>query len=156
VNAAKSELSELIHRTRPPQDARAGLAAALSELASNWTAQSGIQAEVSATGERECPADVEDALVRACQEALANVWRHAHATKVRVILDGDGDGVELQISDNGTGFDAGRGRGARHGLAIISERLAEAGGTAAVRAVPGHGTTVVLRWPASRIRALQS
>jgi signal transduction histidine kinase len=155
VSEAKSELSELIHRTRPPGDARAGLAAALFELASNWTAQSGIQAEVSAAGERECPPDVEGAMVRACQEALVNVWRHAHATKVQIILGGGEDGIELQIADNGAGFDASHSPGTSHGLAIIRERLAEAGGTAAVRAVPGEGTTVVLCWPASRVGALR-
>ncbi len=49
--------------------------------------------------------DVESSLLRVCQEALANVTKHAGATEAHVVLEYAPDLVRLIVRDNGAGFD---------------------------------------------------
>ena len=52
------------------------------------------------------PGDVETALYRVTQEALANAVRHSDATKIHVRLVTKPGFVSLAVIDNGKGFDA--------------------------------------------------
>ena len=49
--------------------------------------------------------EIEIALLRTAQEALANVARHAHATRAGVTLSYMGDVVTLDVRDDGVGFE---------------------------------------------------
>ena len=51
------------------------------------------------------PEDVQTAVYRILQEALANVGRHAGATAVAVEIEADDERLELRIRDDGAGFD---------------------------------------------------
>lgn len=51
------------------------------------------------------PAQLEHAILRIAQEAIANAVKHAHAQVIRVRLSADGDHVVLIVSDDGAGFD---------------------------------------------------
>ncbi|HLH26682.1 MAG TPA: sensor histidine kinase [Chloroflexota bacterium] len=83
------------------------------------------------------PPAVEAALLRVCQEALANVAKHARATAVAVTLEYSATAVRLAVRDNGVGFDAAalRERPSHaapwrgFGLLGMRERLAALGGT---------------------------
>ncbi|HZS00737.1 MAG TPA: GAF domain-containing sensor histidine kinase [Chloroflexota bacterium] len=98
-------------------------------------------------------ASVEAALLRVCQEALANVAKHARATRVVVQLEYGRDAVRLAIRDNGVGFDKAAFEARAHGaipwsgfgLLGMRERLAALGGTLAVTG--SDGTTVVATVP---------
>ena len=93
------------------------------------------------------PAPAAAAVAHAVREALVNVLLHAGTSLawVEVSLAGD---VLVQVRDAGAGFDAGRLDPSRLGVRrSIIERLADAGGEASVRSVPGSGTVVSLRWP---------
>lgn len=82
------------------------------------------------------------------REAASNAVRHGGATVVWVELSRAGDGVRLVIADDGRGFD----RSARtdgFGLATMSERAAELGGTLLVESSPGGGTSVEILLPRS-------
>ena len=60
------------------------LSEALAGVAERWSALNGIPAQVTTTGTaRPIDPEAEFALLRAAQEALANVARHAHATPGR-------------------------------------------------------------------------
>jgi len=76
-------------------------------------------------------------------EALSNVVRHAEATRADVSLEA-GDEVVLTVSDDGRGIAA---DAPRSGLANMSERAAELGGSCTVESAAGRGTTVVWRVP---------
>jgi signal transduction histidine kinase len=52
------------------------------------------------------------------REALHNISKYAHASRVRPSLIGSPEGVRISIQDDGAGFDPEAGR--RHGLGIIS------------------------------------
>ena len=88
----------------------------------------------------------ETLLYRALQEALANLARHAHATRVVVRLRCQARLLQLSVADNGIGMaDVASRTG--HGLAGLEERLLEAGGNLHIASRPGAGTTLQLSLP---------
>ena len=88
-------------------------------------------------------------LFRVAQEALTNVARHAHASRVEVSIEKLSDGICMKIKDDGKSFEVERvlhGRGnKRLGLLGMRERLEMIGGHLEIESVPGKGTTVIAR-----------
>lgn len=108
---------------------------------------------------RPLPINVETALLRIAQSALANVTQHASATLARITLTIEPESVSLDIVDNGTGFDPStlppRGSGrAGFGIPAIRARADELGGHLTIESTAGHGTAlaVVLPVPATEVR----
>ena len=147
VRLAQKELNILIHQMRPAALDGKGLPAALDDYAADWSRRSEIPAEVHVRGEREAPLEVEQALFRVAQEALANVARHSGAESVEVDLIYDTDRLMLRIVDDGRGFDPTKDGGEGFGLRSMSERLAKLGGRVDVESAPGEGTRVVCVCP---------
>jgi len=148
ANEAQRELTALIGELRPPTLAGKGLVPALRELCAAWAQRMGIAAEVHAQGEQPTPLDVEQALFRVTQEALANVARHSGASAVQVGLTWEPDALSLTVTDNGRGFDATSARSKGVGLQSMRERASLLDGTLAVEANPaGTGARVVVRVP---------
>jgi signal transduction histidine kinase len=108
----------------------------------------GVDARFETSGTpRPLPMATEVVLLRVCQEALANVRKHAGAKSACVRLGYDSSAVVLQVSDDGSGFDPGQVSGG-YGLRGMRTRVTEAGGTLTVRSSPGAGTCVSARVPA--------
>jgi signal transduction histidine kinase len=105
-------------------------------------AQAGIQARAEVTGTpRRLPTGTEVVLLRICQEALANVRKHAAAHQVRVRLCYVGASVRLTVTDDGKGFDP-AGSDGGYGLKGMADRVGLVGGTVEVTSAPGAGTEV--------------
>jgi signal transduction histidine kinase len=96
---------------------------------------------------RPLPMATEVVLLRVCQEALANVRKHACAPSATVRLGYDPDAVRLEVSDDGAGFDPDQVSGG-YGLRGMRTRVAEAGGALTVRSSAGAGTSVSATVPA--------
>lgn len=90
------------------------------------------------------PAAVELAAYRIAMEALANVARHARASRAWVRLRQD-RALWLEVADNGDGMPAGFVAGV--GLASMRQRAAELGGTLTIESRADGGTTVACRLP---------
>jgi signal transduction histidine kinase len=89
------------------------------------------------------------ALTSVAREALANVAKHADATRVRVSARVLEDGVTLTVRDNGRGFDGSGRKPGRQGLTGMHERIHLLGGTMRIRSRKGGPTQVeatVPRW----------
>ena len=84
--------------------------------------------------------------MRAAQEALANVGRHARAGNVLASLGSVRGQVELRIQDDGTGFDPNQSGGGQ-GIANMRARAEEFGGTFELASRPGGGACVVFSIP---------
>ena len=94
-------------RPEPLETAR--LSDALADVAERWSALHGIAVQVTTTGTvRPMPPEAEFALLRTAQEALANVAKHARATRVGLTLSYMEDEVALDVRDDGRGFDPAR------------------------------------------------
>jgi ligand-binding sensor domain-containing protein/signal transduction histidine kinase len=93
---------------------------------------------------------VENEVFRIAQEALANVVRHAEASRATLDLRYHPDGLTLTVSDNGIGFqatDANLPAKGHFGLQGMHERADQIGGTLNVVSTPRDGTTVTLNVP---------
>jgi len=140
-----------VQALRPDLLQDAGLQAALDGVVRRWSQDTGVPAELRTTG-RSCALrpDVETALLRTAQEALANVARHAQASRVVVSLSYLDDVVTLDVDDDGVGFDGmprPRPDGG-FGLVGIGERIAAVGGELSIEAASGQGTTLAVSVPA--------
>jgi signal transduction histidine kinase len=133
------ELRELAHGLHPRVLAEAGLAGALGSLAE----QAPVRVEVVAPAAR-LPAEVEAVAYYLCSEALANIAKHASASRVSVsVATGDGR-VRIEVEDDGLGgADPARGTGLR-GLA---DRIEALGGTLHVESPAGAGTRLAAEIP---------
>jgi signal transduction histidine kinase len=85
-------------------------------------------------------------LFRICQEALANIAKHANAKKILIDLRCTSDRVLLEVQDDGRGFEVAIvNKTVGHGLANMQTRVANVGGDLNISSVPGEGTTI-LAW----------
>jgi len=122
-----------------------GLEAALHWLARSVQAPGKLQVAVHLDPVPELDAEVQTLLFRVCQEALANVVKHANASDALLRLGARAGYVQLTVWDNGPGFDvanaAGAGRrGMAAGLSGMRERLALYGGELRVDSDADSGT----------------
>jgi two-component system, NarL family, sensor histidine kinase UhpB len=153
VNQAMEELLNLARHLRPSALDDHGLMPALETQLKRFSARTGIEVRLTRQGDPdELPEDVQTALYRVTQEALANVGRHAGATVVEVEVEAGADRIELRVRDDGEGFHPGsvarsvsNGPGAGLGLSGMAERARLVGGELDVRSAPGGGTSVLMR-----------
>ncbi len=125
---------------------------ALIDVAREWSQLNGIPAEVTVTGKAMAlHPEIEVALLRIAQEALANVARHAGATRAGLTLSFIGDVVTLDVRDDGIGFtvpDADTAGRTGFGLSGMRQRVARVAGSLAIESAPGGGTALSARVPA--------
>jgi signal transduction histidine kinase len=81
-----------------------------------------------------------DQLIAALREALANAAKHADAKRVEVIVLIDTGHVVLVVTDDGIGIDN-EGSGRRSGVANISARAQDLGGSCRIERVSEAGGT---------------
>jgi signal transduction histidine kinase len=148
-----AEARRSVHALSPRPLAVAALPDALTEVVDGWSTMSGVTAELVTTGTaRPLLPEIEATVLRAAQEALANVAKHAAATRVTLTLSYMEDLVSLDVRDDGAGFDPavpppGTDRGG-FGLAAMRERLHRVAGTLDIESEPGGGTVISACVPA--------
>jgi signal transduction histidine kinase len=88
------------------------------------------------------------ALFRILQESLANISRHARASRVEVQLLVEQGNIAMTIADNGIGLaPMATGKPGSFGLIGIEERVKILGGTVDITSSPGAGTMVAVTVP---------
>jgi signal transduction histidine kinase len=144
-----SEARRSVDALRPESLETGRLSDALAGVADRWSALHGIAVQVTTTGTvRPVRPDAEFALLRAAQEALANVAKHARATRVGLTLSYMDDEVALDVRDDGRGFDGSAGSAGGFGLAAMRQRIEGLSGTLQVESEPGGGTAISACVPA--------
>lgn len=137
-----SEARRSVDALRPEPLEEGRLSEALCAVAARWSAVNGIPAQVTTTGTvRRIDPEAEFALLRAAQEGLANVARHAHASRVGVTISYMENEVALDVRDDGVGFDPAL---LDHGFGLVAmrQRIASLSGTLQVESEPGGGTAI--------------
>jgi PAS domain S-box-containing protein len=149
VSETIEKLRHLLFELRPSALDREGLARVLRVYLDHLSSETGIAVDLDADGlVTEPPPSVRATLFRLTQEALANVRKHAAASRATVTISTLGAGVSLRVADDGTGFDpAAAPRPGHIGLPTVTERAELAGGWCRVSSAPGAGTTVELWLP---------
>jgi PAS domain S-box-containing protein len=126
-------------------------------VAIRWHAQQ-FQARTGIVVHCDCPLDdvklnqeQSTAVFRIFQEALTNILRHAHATRVAVTMVEEADTLMLTIRDNGKGITEDKKSGPLSiGLLGMRERAHLIGGEIDITGVEGEGTAVTVRLPIVR------
>ena len=124
----------------------ATLTDAVTRLGQRFSERTGVGVAVEVSGSLVgLGRDQEVVLLRAVQEALANVRRHADARAVTVRLVADAGGARVEVLDDGVGFMVSQAEG--FGLAGMRARVGDVGGQVAVTSEVGRGTRVMVRVP---------
>ncbi|TKK86633.1 sensor histidine kinase [Herbidospora galbida] len=149
MGLARESLAEArrsVDALRPAHLETARLGEALETVSGRWSALHGIPVRFTATGTaRPLAPAIEVALLRTAQEALANVAKHAGATRVGVTLSYLEEEVALDVRDDGKGFDLSAPRQEQtggFGLGIMRQRVEGLSGSLRVESEPGGGTGV--------------
>jgi PAS domain S-box-containing protein len=156
VEETQRELRTFSYLLHPPYLLRDGLKATIIHFVEGYGRRTGLHTSTQIGGEVDGFApDVQRALLRIIQEALANVHRHASATEVIVRMKKTAKTLLFNVSDNGkgmTGFKEGRMSNVRElglGLPGMHARISQLGGV--LRIASGtQGTTVFGKVPLVR------
>jgi signal transduction histidine kinase len=133
------DLRRLAHGLHPRVLSEDGLEDALAALASDFP----IPADINVTG-GQLPLRAGVAAYFVCAEALANVAKHAAASRVTVAVTVAEGRVQVEVEDDGVGgADPARGSGLRG----LTDRVETFGGTLRVESTPGYGTRLAANIP---------
>ena len=149
-NMARHSLDQarrVINDLRPQPLEDSSLIDALERLHEEFAQRTDVQTSFNVTGEPEpLHPHIEVTLLRATQEALNNISKHAQASETKITLSFMGDLVMLDVQDNGVGMcvdDAHQG----YGLTAMRQRVAEFSGAVELESAENEGTTLVVSIP---------
>ncbi len=145
AQAALRGIRELAQGIHPSVLGDQGLVAAIEDRTARLPLEVSVVAD-QATRASRFPNPIEGAAFFVVSEALANVLKHAGATRATVgISRGDGT-LTVEVRDDGCGFDPGRSPG--DGLTRLADRVGALGGRLHVRSSVGAGAAVTAVFPA--------
>ena len=146
VSDVIQELTFLIQEIYPIALQEKGLANTLREHIFEWENRNDTKVQFSTRDERRLPLEVEQAIYRVTQEAMANVARHSQAKREDLSLVYADDSLQLSLSDDGQGFDV---DAKPHGMGLrsIRERVSSVHGTVQIQSAPGQGTRLIVQVP---------
>jgi len=159
IQTAKENLAEsraLVAALSPAPLDGSTLSEALRRITGRIGEELGLATAFETRGEGcALPPQYEVVLIRAAQEGLNNVRKHATATRVEVVLEYGPAEVTLRVRDDGRGFGgrdpfsaAGVGEpAAGYGLRAMRSRVEQAGGTLSVGDAETGGAELVVRLP---------
>ena len=143
VGQTTADIRRLVYNLRPPVLDQLGLVSAVKQHCERFGRETGIEVSFEAEENLSIPTAAEAALLRVVQEALLNVGKHAHASRVEVRLGRRDGWLVLKVRDEGVGFEAnGHIDQKGTGIGSMRERVELLGGTLQLTGRPGIGTEV--------------
>jgi PAS domain S-box-containing protein len=125
-----------------------GLVPAIEWAVQNFTQRTGVPCDLDVDETLELAEPYATAVFRIVQESLANVGKHACATRARVRVARSGGDLVLEVRDDGVGFRTAAARKPQSlGLVGLRERAHLVKGQVNVESAPGSGTVVRARIP---------
>lgn len=146
-NILIENMNELVWSLNTRNDSLVNLLAFLRHLTVEYFEPLSIQLSITT------PDNIPDGIIKgkvrrnillSVKEALHNIVKHSHATKVQIAFSID-EAFSICISDNGIGFNSTNVQSYKNGLQNIHERLIAIGGTCTIS--NNGGTSVVFRIP---------
>ena len=131
-----------------------GLPVALQRLVDDCAARSTIEILLEVgTLPHTIPQTVSTCLYRIAQECLANVIKHAQASRATVTLASTAEALTLTVQDNGIGFDTQSVVDNPRGLGLVSmaERVRLVHGTVTIDSIPRKGTRLSIHVPHAEV-----
>lgn len=143
---AMGEIRQLSHKMVVPRFSEKDLPEVLKGLADNYSYAMRIKLETDTWNENSVCARVKEAFFRIAQEQLSNIYKHAQATQVKIIIVSDTSNAQLAVEDNGIGFDT-TSKVEGIGLSNIRSRVEACNGVSEFRSAPGKGCSLLVRIP---------
>lgn len=147
---AIDRLRRLMFDLQPVELERQGLAVALEVHLEQARSEDGLNFMLDDRTKREPPEATRTLVYQMGREAIANVRKHANASRVDVALEDYDIGLLVRVHDDGCGFDVKdsmRVRPGHVGLPAMRERVESVGGSLTVQSRPGGGSVVEVRIP---------
>jgi signal transduction histidine kinase len=149
------DIRNFIFGLRPVLLETGTIADGLRHLGEELRRNSGVEVEVTITPEDAnldgLAIEVVADLLAIAREALANVAKHANATRTEVSLSANADHIELEVADDGRGFDpTSASGGGHHGLANMRARTESIGGRFTLDTGAG-GTRMIVALPRTMV-----
>jgi len=153
IKGILQEVRHLSRDLRPSLIDDVGLLAALRWALRELKTEHSVDGDLQVRGdERRLSPEIELILFRIVQEALRNVGKHSHASKVEVLISFEQGKITAVITDNGIGFELPEkvgdlSRSGKLGLVGMEERVRLLDGSLDIKSEPGKGTTVTVEAP---------
>ena len=149
LDKALLELRVFTYLLHPPNLANDGLRATLHEFIAGFAGRTGLRSLIRISDRvDEAPPDLQSAVLRVVQEALANVHRHAGASQVSVGVKLVGERLVVRIRDDGRGIRGADNPAGRRKMGVgipgMHARLQQFGG--ALKIKTGTGGTSLLAY----------
>jgi signal transduction histidine kinase len=152
LRKVEDSLRRLLTNVSPePLQLPSDLRQAISERLESIRLGAGIEPHIDTRLPDDIPQAIQAIVLKNIAEALNNVEKHAHATRVMVVAEAVEGGIRVQVTDDGTGFVVAESvRVPGHiGLVAMRERAQLAGGWCRVESEPGAGTKIEFWVPLS-------
>ena len=145
---ALQEMRLMIFELRPPELDEKGLALALRERLEAVESRAGMEISLKVGFTERLNPNLELGLYSIAREAMNNILKHAHATKVAITLSKEDERVILEICDNGIGLDYSSEK-INSGLGIkgMQERAKQIGASLDLERMPEGGTRLKVKVP---------
>lgn len=150
LNSTIRDLRAFIMDMRPRQLYEEDLLDGLKRLVNEFQANSLVKVKLTGPSEglEELPDVYAIALFHICQEALANIAKHAQAKKVEVTVWTTSDRVLMEVHDDGRGFNLQNIQlTLGHGISNMQTRAHNMGGDLEITTEPEKGTTIMVWMP---------
>jgi two-component system, NarL family, sensor histidine kinase DegS len=152
VNATLQETRRFIFDLRPMILDDLGLEPTLRRYVQQYIDKHKIEVGVVLNGlNSRLPNEMEVAIFRIVQEALANAAQHSHAKHIQVSIDANTETIRVLVEDDGSGFtvdDSKVNNPKFRGLSTMRQRAEMLGGQITIDSTQGRGTRVVANLPA--------
>jgi signal transduction histidine kinase len=152
LRKVEDSLRRLLTNVSPePLQLPSDLRGAISERLESLRVRAGIEPHIDSRFPDDLPQAIQAIVLKNIAEALTNVEKHAHATRVMVVAETVDGGIRGAVTDDGTGFVVAESvRVPGHiGLVAMRERAQLAGGWCRIESEPGTGTKIEFWVPLS-------
>ena len=131
-----------------------GLSRALANAGEQWSLRNKVRLDFQSTlmPDEHFSETITNTVYRVIMEGLTNVQRHAHASRVSLVLSRQKTTLNVVLEDNGCGFAPEeilerRSMSQQLGLIGMRERLEMVNGSMEIESAPGKGTTLYFHLP---------
>lgn len=151
------DIRQSIYQLKPSPTHALGLEKAIMKKVEEFQLSTNISCEVQVKGQPyTLPFTVEESVYHIVSEALQNVYKHAAATTVKIILHFKNDQLSVYVRDNGKGFLLAeviqQNEGKHFGLLNMNELSTKHGAAFHVHSRPDKGTEIVVNIPLEDIQ----
>lgn len=146
IDQAQKEIRAFTYLLHPQNLLGNGLKIAIEQFANGFSVRTSLKTSLKIADEVDgLPYEKQRSVLRVIQEALANIFRHAQATEVKVAMEATDTHFKLRISDNGCGMPNNQPRSGPKaisfgvGIPAMRARLQQMGGVLEIHSSPATG-----------------